>query len=129
MTESFRSRVARELAGVLANRQPGKGDPCDPGQAQLPPDDPGYFASRSSKQLRLAEQAVTPEVREAHLKLAELHQAKARQPMTKAMQSGCQPDLELLRVDFRRDLDDLLGQDAADRFRMLKVKKRKIQRR
>lgn len=122
MIDFFRSRAARELADILLGRQGSKIGPYRQGQ-DVHSDDLEYFTLRCSKQVELAGKARSPAAREAHLTLADLLGARAREAMAAAMRSNARSSdvrpAPLLRLDTELDLNEFLGAESAERFRSL----------
>jgi hypothetical protein len=84
MSSFFRSKLARELAAILRPRF-ALPDIAPVDKREPIRDDLEYFTDRHSKQMRLAEKAVVPAAREAHLRMAWLYRAKAAEALRSAM--------------------------------------------
>jgi len=113
MSSFFRSKLARELAAAL--RQPRGGRlPCprrECDEREQIREDPEYYTDRHHKQMKLAESAVVPAAREAHLKMAWLYRAKAAEALRLAMHRNRDAlHLSLMDLPSERnpDLDSIL---------------------
>lgn len=128
MTNFFRSRAARELAEIVRQREgvkPRASDAQGEKARDTHSDDLEYFTLRSCKQAEMAVKASCPRARAAHLRLADLHGAKAREAMTAAMRSNATSNevraTSLLRLEMDLDLNTLLGSEGAEKFRSLRL--------
>jgi hypothetical protein len=119
MSDFFRSRAARELAGIVRERQGTQSDNLADAHADNASDDIEYYTLRCCKQIELAGRAESQLARETHLKLADLHGARAREAMAAAMRTnGRSADVRaaaLMRID-HFSLDELIGAEKADKF-------------